>query len=183
MAAPETRLTPREPAGAEAVKASAKRIAPRLKALAPEAEQSRRLTRERIDLVRDHGLFKILQPERTGGHQLTLRTHLDIVSALSEGCVSTGWVTVTGQVIPAQLIRHDEKNVSWVRPKKTPLVNPARTELKALTVQILARPCVRSAIRSSGSSRPMCTRSMNGFSVHCTRSRATGIWLNAIRLS
>jgi hypothetical protein len=35
MTAPETRLTPREPAGAEAVKASAKRIAPRLKALAP----------------------------------------------------------------------------------------------------------------------------------------------------
>ena len=92
MAAPETRLTPREPAGAEAVKASAKRIAPRLKALAPEAEQSRRLTREGIDLVRDHGLFKTLQPERSGGHQLTLRTHLDVVSALSEGCVSTGWV-------------------------------------------------------------------------------------------
>ena len=92
MAAPETRLTPRESAGAEAVKASAKRIAPRLKALAPEAEQSRRLTREGIDLVRDHGLFKTLQPERSGGHQLTLRTHLDVVSALSEGCVSTGWV-------------------------------------------------------------------------------------------
>ena len=92
MTAPETRLTPREPAGAEAVKASAKRIAPRLKVLAPEAEQSRRLTREGIDLVRDHGLFKTLQPERSGGHQLTLRTHLDVVSALSEGCVSTGWV-------------------------------------------------------------------------------------------
>ncbi|HIO33179.1 MAG TPA: hypothetical protein EYN24_01440 [Gammaproteobacteria bacterium] len=92
MAAPDTRLTPPEPAGAAAVKASAERIAPRLKALAPEAEKSRRLTREGIDLVRDHGLFKILQPERSGGHQLTLRTHLDVVSALSEGCVSTGWV-------------------------------------------------------------------------------------------
>ena len=54
MAAPDTRLTPPEPAGAAAVKASAERIAPRLKALAPEAEKSRRLTREGIDLVRDH---------------------------------------------------------------------------------------------------------------------------------
>jgi len=64
MTAPETRLTPREPAAAEAVKASAKRIAPRLKALAAEADEKIRTFQ--ADAAKRAGIFH---------HLITLPTY------------------------------------------------------------------------------------------------------------
>ena len=92
MPQPYVQSNPSESALATDITASAAKIAPRLKVLAVEAEKIRRLTDEGVELVRSAGLFRTLQPKRVGGHQLNLRTHLDVVSTLSEGCVSTGWV-------------------------------------------------------------------------------------------
>src|SRR5580704_9147065 len=38
------------------------------------------------------GLFRIAQPARTGGYELSLRTLADAVTALSQVCPSSGWV-------------------------------------------------------------------------------------------
>jgi alkylation response protein AidB-like acyl-CoA dehydrogenase len=37
-------------------------------------------------------LFKVLQSRRNGGHERDMVTHLDVVSAIAEGCPSTAWV-------------------------------------------------------------------------------------------
>ncbi|MDH3680818.1 MAG: hypothetical protein OEV40_12800 [Acidimicrobiia bacterium] len=52
----------------------------------------RRLPDETVDELRAAGLLRVLQARRNGGFELGLSTHLQIVSAIAEGCPSTAWV-------------------------------------------------------------------------------------------
>lgn len=77
---------------AETVVASARALVPHLKQRAAEAEQLRRLPNESVRLVRDAGLFRVVGRKLTGGYEMSLRTHIDVVSTLAEGCTATAWV-------------------------------------------------------------------------------------------
>ena len=48
--------------------------------------------RVNIDVLRRAGSLKTIQATRNGGLALGIRTHLDVISALGEGCGSTAWV-------------------------------------------------------------------------------------------
>src|SRR5665213_19294 len=77
---------------AEELKARARSIVADLKRLAPEAEKLRRLPRESVELVRQQGLFRTIQPKSCGGYALSMRAHVDVVSTIGEGCSAMGWV-------------------------------------------------------------------------------------------
>lgn len=77
---------------AEEAKATAQRIAIALRENAAEAEFQRRVPDDSLKLVRDAGLLKTIQPKRAGGHELSMRAHVDVVASLAEGCGSTAWV-------------------------------------------------------------------------------------------
>jgi 3-hydroxy-9,10-secoandrosta-1,3,5(10)-triene-9,17-dione monooxygenase len=74
----------------------AKRIAesiiPQLQARALEAEENRKVPRESMDLLMQHGLLQTLQPRSCGGQELSMRAHVDVMSAVAEGCAATAWV-------------------------------------------------------------------------------------------
>jgi alkylation response protein AidB-like acyl-CoA dehydrogenase len=67
-------------------------ISPALEKKARACDAARQLLPESMRLMVDAGLFKILQPKRVGGYELTMRTEADAVSALSQACPSSGWV-------------------------------------------------------------------------------------------
>jgi 3-hydroxy-9,10-secoandrosta-1,3,5(10)-triene-9,17-dione monooxygenase len=74
-----------------ALVARAEKLVPELRDRVPMAEKLRRLPDENVAALRQAGLFKVLQSRRYGGHQASLRTHIDVVATLARGCAATGW--------------------------------------------------------------------------------------------
>ena len=71
--------------------ARAASLVPTLRARAAEAEQFRRLPDANVAELRAVGLFKVLQPRRCGGFEMSLHTHIDTVAEIARGCGSTAW--------------------------------------------------------------------------------------------
>jgi 3-hydroxy-9,10-secoandrosta-1,3,5(10)-triene-9,17-dione monooxygenase len=71
--------------------ARAASLVPTLRARAAEAEQFRRLPDANVAELRAAGLFKVLQPRRCGGFEMSLHTHIDTVAEVARGCGSTAW--------------------------------------------------------------------------------------------
>jgi len=63
-----------------------------LAANALACDRARRVVPESMRAMVAAGMFRIPQPARVGGYELTLRTLADAVTALSEACPSSGWV-------------------------------------------------------------------------------------------
>lgn len=77
-----------------------KELVGRAKELAPKIAQRARATEARRapdpDIIRDlidAELMQLLVPRRWGGHEASLRTHLEVVEVISSACMSTGWIT------------------------------------------------------------------------------------------
>jgi len=76
--------------------ADAKRIAisiiPDLQKFAAKAEELRHVPRECVDLLINNGLLQTIQPAACGGHELSMRSHVDVMSNVAYGCGATAWV-------------------------------------------------------------------------------------------
>lgn len=66
-------------------------IIPELRSRADEAAVLRRVPAENFVTMKHAGSLRTLQSTRNGGFGASVRTHLEVVAALSEGCGSTGW--------------------------------------------------------------------------------------------
>ncbi len=75
----------------DALVARAAALVPQLAERVGEAERLRRVPDANVAALRQAGLFKVLQARRHGGHQASLRTHIDVVAELARGCTSTAW--------------------------------------------------------------------------------------------
>jgi 3-hydroxy-9,10-secoandrosta-1,3,5(10)-triene-9,17-dione monooxygenase len=75
---------------AEAV-ARAKRLAPRIRALASEIESQRRLPEPLVREFIEAGLVRLLTPKRFGGHELGLDAFIDVILELARADGSAGW--------------------------------------------------------------------------------------------
>jgi len=67
-------------------------ISPTLAAHARECDVARKLIPESMAAMVNAGMFRIPQPRRVRGYELSLRTLADAVTSLSEACPSSGWV-------------------------------------------------------------------------------------------
>ena len=72
--------------------ARARAVAEELRPGAARTEELRRVPEENFERVIEAGLLGVIQSRRTGGRELSMRAHLDVVSAVAEGCSSTAWV-------------------------------------------------------------------------------------------
>ena len=84
--APDTSVT------AEELVERARALVPVLNGRAAATNTNRRLLPETVADLREQGLLKVLQAKRNGGFEMPMRTHLDVISTLAEGCGSTAWV-------------------------------------------------------------------------------------------
>jgi len=83
------------------MKPSAEEIALRVSAIAPTLSgnlqacvQARSVAPESMKAMVEAGLFRICQPARVGGYELSLRVQYDTVAALSQICPSSGWIVM-----------------------------------------------------------------------------------------
>lgn len=76
----------------EEVVARARRVAIAIKDDAAHAEELRRVPDSSVQLMKEQGLLRVIQPKRAGGYEMSMRAHLDVVSTLAEGCASSAWV-------------------------------------------------------------------------------------------
>ncbi|SDO06144.1 acyl-CoA dehydrogenase family protein [Pseudomonas jinjuensis] len=76
----------------------AEALQPLLRQHAVEAERNRRAAEESIEAIREAGLFRLMVPRRFGGHEGTLRSHLEVSAALAEACGGTAWVVALTNV-------------------------------------------------------------------------------------
>src|SRR5215475_8288214 len=67
-------------------------ISPVLAQYAHASEAARSVAPESIAAMLSAGMFRIAQPARASGYELSLRTLADAVAALSQSCPSSGWV-------------------------------------------------------------------------------------------
>ncbi len=67
-------------------------ISPLLAANSPACDRARQVVPDSMRAMVEAGMFRIPQPARVGGFELSLRTLADAVSGLSEACPSSGWV-------------------------------------------------------------------------------------------
>ncbi|MDR7236352.1 acyl-CoA dehydrogenase family protein [Neobacillus drentensis] len=70
----------------------ARSFVPRLRERAKETEEIRRIPDATINELKESGLFYILRSKQFGGYQTNMRTYTDIVTEISRGCGSTGWI-------------------------------------------------------------------------------------------
>lgn len=67
-------------------------IAPALAANAEACVRERAVVPESMEAMVEEGLFKIVQPARVGGYELSLRLQYDVITAVSQACPSSGWI-------------------------------------------------------------------------------------------
>jgi 3-hydroxy-9,10-secoandrosta-1,3,5(10)-triene-9,17-dione monooxygenase len=70
----------------------AAQIAPELEKRAQATNELRKLHPESFALIRDAGMFRMLQPRRLGGYELDLNTFNLVTRELAKACPSTAWV-------------------------------------------------------------------------------------------
>jgi 3-hydroxy-9,10-secoandrosta-1,3,5(10)-triene-9,17-dione monooxygenase len=71
----------------------AEALQPLLRKNAAASDRNRRASEENIQAIAEAGLFRLMVPKRYGGHEGTLRSHLEVPAALAEACGGTAWVT------------------------------------------------------------------------------------------
>src|SRR5262249_35887459 len=67
-------------------------ISPLLRENSPRCDEARQVVPESMRAMIDAGMFRIPQPRRTGGYEMSLGTLADAVTGLSQACPSSGWV-------------------------------------------------------------------------------------------
>ena len=79
------------PSAAELIE-RARALAPLLAQNVERCEVERRVPDENIDLIKQAGLYKVLQPRTFGGYELDFGVYVELAYELGKGCTSTAWV-------------------------------------------------------------------------------------------
>ena len=58
---------------------------------ARQTEQDRRVSSDVTNLLREAGLYRVVQPRRFGGYELSLEALRRLAFEIGQGCASTGW--------------------------------------------------------------------------------------------
>ncbi|WP_083749147.1 acyl-CoA dehydrogenase family protein [Pelomonas sp. KK5] len=76
----------------------ARNLQPLLAKNALQTEKDRRVAEGNIQALAEAGIFRTMVPRRYGGHQGSVRTHLEVTAAVAEACGSTAWVVALTNV-------------------------------------------------------------------------------------
>jgi len=87
----------------------ARALVPALRERQAKTDELRRLPDETIADLQAAGLFKVIQPARYGGYEMSPQTLFDVQMTLAEGCGSTAWVFGVVSVHSWQLALFDDK--------------------------------------------------------------------------
>jgi 3-hydroxy-9,10-secoandrosta-1,3,5(10)-triene-9,17-dione monooxygenase len=84
-------------------------LVPALREREKAANTARQVPTETISDFADAGFFKVLQPARYGGYELSPSVYCEIARTLAEGCMSSAWVYSVIAVHNWQLALFDDR--------------------------------------------------------------------------
>ncbi len=102
--------------------ARAEALAPVLRERAETAAKMRRMPDETMADLKANGFFRVLQPKRFGGYELSPQTLFDLQITLGAACPSTAWVLGVVAVHSWQLALFDEQAQQEVWGEDTDVV-------------------------------------------------------------
>lgn len=85
----------------------AREMVPNLIERAAQADRDGKVPVETVEEMKQAGFFRILQPKRYGGFEMSPEVFYDVQMTLAEGCVSTAWILGVLGVHPWQLALFD----------------------------------------------------------------------------
>ncbi|MRI34027.1 flavin-dependent monooxygenase [Endozoicomonas sp. OPT23] len=97
----------------------AQELVPALRERAPEAEKLGYLPQATIDDFQEAGFFRILQPQKWEGYELTPKDFFEVQTKLAEGCMSSAWVLGVVAIHNWQLALFDDRAAQDVWEKDT----------------------------------------------------------------
>ncbi len=77
---------------------AADRVATAVRERALQTEHDRRVSADVVQLMRESGFFRILQPAQFGGFEYGFDLFVEIAAKIAAGCPSSGWVCSIGMV-------------------------------------------------------------------------------------
>lgn len=101
-------------------------LGPRFAAAAAETERLGKLSPVSVELVREAGVMRMLQPKDFGGFATHPRDFAEAVMAVARHCGSTGWVCGVGGVHPWEMALCDRKvqQEVWGEDPETWIASP-----------------------------------------------------------
>ena len=98
--------------------ATLRQQAPAFAARAAEAERDRSAPATTVAPVSALGAHRLLQPAAFGGAERGVRDHCEVVAAVAEGCVATGWCVAVWSVHNWMLAQLDARGQAevWADP-------------------------------------------------------------------
>lgn len=96
------------PSGEQLI-ARARALIPVLRERAVLGDNQRSLPQETVNDLHAAGLFRVLQPKRFGGYEMSPKVFYDIVMTLAEGDMSVGWVYSVVAVHAWQMALFDDR--------------------------------------------------------------------------
>lgn len=102
--------------------ARAEALVPVLRERAAATEELRRIPDATLKDLHDSGLFRMLQPKRVGGSELSYEAIVELTAAVGRGCGSTAWVL-------ANLANHHWMLALWPRQAQDEIWGPSPSTL------------------------------------------------------
>ena len=98
-------------------------LLPTFRSRADEAERLRVVPEASIKELEETGFFRLLQPQRYGGHEADPVTFYTAVKEIAGACASTGWVSSVVGVHPWQvaLFADEAQQAVWGEDQSTRL--------------------------------------------------------------
>lgn len=110
-----------QPSHADLV-ARAQALVPVLRQRAPLAEELRRIPDDTLADLHASGLFRMLQPKRVGGSELSYEAIVELTAIIGRGCGSTAWVL-------SNLANHHWMLALWPRDAQDEIWGPSADAL------------------------------------------------------
>lgn len=96
----------------------ARTLLPKLRERAPRTEELRRIPDDTLADLHASGLFRMLQPKRVGGAELSYEAIVELTAIIGRGCGSTAWVL-------ANLANHHWMLALWPRQAQDEIWGPS----------------------------------------------------------
>jgi alkylation response protein AidB-like acyl-CoA dehydrogenase len=115
---------------------AARKLAPLIRASAPETEAERELPRPLFETMADAGLFQVALPRALGCPELDLPTYIQVIEEIGRADASTGWVTNQVAIFATYAARmpREAARAIWIDPPRSVVANTPLANAQAIVV-------------------------------------------------
>jgi len=115
---------------------AARKLAPLIRASAPETDAQRELPRPLFEAMADAGLFQLALPRTLGGAEMDLPSYIQVIEELGRADASTAWVTNQVSIFATYAARMETAaaRAIWIDTPRSVVANTPQASAQAIVV-------------------------------------------------